>query len=71
VIVTLDEACAVTADPEAPSGVSAEGKPAPIRVKPSARRGAGCCAAEGTPGSPLAMSAAVAMLLLRRRHAAP
>jgi len=70
VIVTLDETCAVTADPEAPSGVSAEAKPAPIRVKPSARRG-GCCAAQSTPGSPLAMSAAVAVLLLRRRRPAP
>jgi hypothetical protein len=67
VIVTLDEACAVTADPEAPSGVSAEGKPAPIRAPSSSRRG-GCCAAQSTPGSPLAMSAAVAVLLLRRRR---
>ena len=68
-IVTLDDACTVTADPEAPSGVSAEGKPAPLRARPSGRRGGGgCCAAQSTPGSPLAMSLAVLGLLRFRRR---
>jgi MYXO-CTERM domain-containing protein len=49
--------------------VSAEGKPAPLRVRPSGRRsGGGCCAAQSTPGSPLAMSLAVLGLLRFRRR---
>jgi len=67
VIVTLDDACSVTVDPEAPSGVSAEGKPAPLRSKPSPRR-SGCCGAQSTPGSPIAMSVAVLGLMRRRRR---
>jgi hypothetical protein len=67
VIVTLDDACTVTADPEAPSGVSAEGKPAPIRGKSNSRRG-GCCGAQAAPGSPIAMSAVMVGLLRRRRR---
>lgn len=68
VIVTLDEACAVTADPEEPSGVSAEGKPAPVH-KPRIRRG-GCCRLQTTPGSPIAMSLVVLTVLWRRRRRA-
>jgi len=68
VIVTLDEACAVTADPEEPNGVSAEGKPAPVPGKSRVRRG-GCCGAQSTPGSPLAMSLVVLVVLWRRRRA--
>jgi hypothetical protein len=68
VIVTLDAACAVAADPEEPGSVSAAGKPAPIpRNKPGVRRG-GCCGAQTTPGSPVVMSLAVIGLLLRRRR---
>jgi uncharacterized protein (TIGR03382 family) len=67
VIVTLDEACAVAPDPEEPSGVSAEGKPAPVPGKSRVRRG-GCCGAQSTPGSPLAMSVVVLALLWRRRR---
>jgi uncharacterized protein (TIGR03382 family) len=67
VIVTLDEACAVAPDLEEPSGVSAEGKPAPLRGKSRLRRG-GCCGAQSTPGSPLAMSLVVLALLWRRRR---
>jgi uncharacterized protein (TIGR03382 family) len=66
-IVTLDDACAVTADPEQPSGVSAERKPAPLRPRSHQRR-AGCCGAQATPGPPLAMSVVVFALLLRRRR---
>jgi len=66
VIVMLDEACAVTADPEEPSGVSAEGKPAPVH-KPRIRRG-GCCRLQTTPGSPVAMSLVVLTVLWRRRR---
>ena len=65
-IVTLDDACAVTADAEQPRGVSAEGKPAAVRRKPSQRPG-GCCGAQSAPGSPLAMSFVVLMVLWRRR----
>jgi uncharacterized protein (TIGR03382 family) len=66
-IVTLDDACAVTADPEEPRGVTAEGKPAaPVRTKPSPRHG-GCCGAQSAPGSPLAMSFVVLAVLWRRR----
>jgi hypothetical protein len=67
VIVTLDDACAVAADPEEPSGVSGERKPAPVRSKSRVRRG-GCCGAQSTPGSPLAMSVVVVALLWRRRR---
>jgi len=69
VIVTLDNGCTVTADPEEPNGVSAEGKPAPVPSKPSARR-SGCCGAQSTPGSPIAMSVVVLALLWRRRSRA-
>lgn len=68
VIVTLDDACAVTADPEEPNGVPAEGKPAAVPKKARVRRGGGCCRAETTPGSPLAMAAVVLVLLGRRRR---
>ena len=67
VIVTLDDACAVTPDLEAPSGASAEGKPAALRAR-SRVRGGGCCGAQSTPGSPLAMSVVVLALLWRRRR---
>jgi len=66
VIVTLDEACTVTADPEEPNGVSAEGKPTVLRSKRTTRRG-GCCRAQTTPDASLPMSALVLALLRRRR----
>jgi len=69
-IVTLDASCAVTVDPEAANAASAVGtKPPPMPPKGKPRR-SGCCGAQATPGSPLAMSAAVALLLLRRRQRA-
>jgi MYXO-CTERM domain-containing protein len=67
VIVTLDAACAVAADPEQPNGVSAESKPVAPRRTPSPRRG-GCCGAQNAPGSPLAMSLVVLVVLWRRRR---
>jgi uncharacterized protein (TIGR03382 family) len=69
VIATLDDACAVTADPQEPSGMSAERKPAPVPARSRARR-SGCCGAQSTPGSPIAMTVVVLALLLRRRRAA-
>jgi hypothetical protein len=72
VIVTLDEACAVTADPAESSAASDEVKPtprpAPVGERPQARRG-GCCRAQTTPGSPIAMSLVVLAVLWRRRRA--
>lgn len=68
VIVTLDEACTVTADPEEPNGVSAEGKPTVLRSKRTSRRG-GCCRAQTTPDGSIAMSALVLAVLWRRRRA--
>jgi len=68
VIATLDDACAAIADPEEPNGVSAEGKAGPLR-RPTPARRSGCCGAQSTPGSPLAMSAVVLLLLWRRRTA--
>jgi hypothetical protein len=66
-IATLDDACAVAPDPEQPSGVSAEGKPAPVPGKQRVRRG-GCCGAQSTPGSPIAMSLVLILLLRRRKR---
>ncbi|HZJ64582.1 MAG TPA: MYXO-CTERM sorting domain-containing protein [Kofleriaceae bacterium] len=66
VIVALDDACAVTPDPEQPSGVSAEGKPAAVPARQRVRR-SGCCGAQSTPGSPIAMSLVLLALLRRRR----
>lgn len=67
VIATLDAACAVMPDPAEPSGTSAERKAGPLRSRSTARRG-GCCGAQSTPGSPIAMSAIVFAVLLRRRR---
>ncbi|HEV7554803.1 MAG TPA: MYXO-CTERM sorting domain-containing protein, partial [Kofleriaceae bacterium] len=63
-VVTLDETCAVKADPE---GASAAGgsKPGLRTVRPS--RG-GCCGAEAAPGSSIAMTLVVGVIALRRRR---
>ena len=64
-IVTLDASCAVAVDPLAESAASAVGtKPPPIRKRASARR-SGCCGAQTTPGSPIAMTLVVAWIVLR------
>jgi MYXO-CTERM domain-containing protein len=72
VIIALDDHCTVTADPEEPHGESAEGKPraVPVRSKGEVRP-SGCCAAQGTPGSPLMLGALVLGLVWRRRRRAP
>ncbi len=68
VIMTLDHACVVSADPEAANAASAVGtKPPPVRGKSKPRR-SGCCGAQTTPSSPIAMAVVVAALLLRRRR---
>ena len=68
VIVTLDETCKVTVDPAADGASSAAGaKPRPIRKQAAVRR-SGCCAAQTTPGSPIAMTIVVALVVLRRRR---
>ena len=64
-IITLDAACAIAADPAEPSGASAEGKPAPVSGKTRVQR-SGCCGAQGSPGSPIAMSLVVLGLVRRR-----
>ncbi len=69
-IVTLDAACGVVVDPSSASVASAAG------TKPSARRPStnartqrnGCCGAQSTPGSPIAMSMVVIGIVRRRRR---
>ena len=69
VVVTLDDACAVAADLEEPSGVSAERKP-PAQLRKSQPRRAGCCGAQTTPSAPVGLSLVVLALVLRRRRRA-
>jgi uncharacterized protein (TIGR03382 family) len=65
-IFALDPQCAVTVDPASASATSAAGtKPTPMRNK-SAR--SGCCGAQTTPGSPLAMTLVVLAIVLRGRR---
>jgi len=70
VIVTLDDACAVAADPVQPSGISAEAKPAPVPAhgKAGVRRG-GCCSAQADPGSAIVLGTGLLALITRRRRA--
>ena len=66
-LVTLDNACAVAADPQAASAATAIGtKPAPIRGGKTKR--SGCCGAQTTPESPLALAVLTLGLVLRRRR---
>lgn len=68
-IVTLDAACAVTLDPASGNAMSAVGtKPAPVRLPSSQSRRSGCCNAQTTPGSPIAMTLIVGAIALRRRR---
>ena len=66
-IAVVDEACAVTPDPAAPSAATAiQGKPAAM---PNAgKRRGGCCAAEASPGASAGMTLVVLPVLLRRRR---
>jgi hypothetical protein len=66
-VFTLDDACQLTLDPEAPSAASAIGtKPRGSGNARSAR--SGCCGAQTTPESSLAMAFVVALVLRRRRQ---
>ena len=71
-IVTLDAACAVVVDPSSASVTSAVGtRPPPIRSSSGRTQRSGCCGAQTTPGSPIAMSLIVIGIVLRRRRAMP
>ncbi|HWO24770.1 MAG TPA: hypothetical protein VNO30_38780 [Kofleriaceae bacterium] len=67
-VVQLDEACAVTVDPEVeralPSGTRPGPRPQP--TSPTSKRG--CCGAQTSPEAPLATAVLVGVLLLRRRR---
>jgi hypothetical protein len=63
-IVTLDQDCNVTIDPEAPAASATNTKATGTRVH-SPR--SGCCGAQATPTSPIAMALVVGLVLLRRR----
>lgn len=67
-IVTVDATCAVAADVEEASAASDAGKPAAIPKPVHRRSGGGCCGAQHAPGSPVAMSLVVLVLLGRRRR---
>ena len=70
IVVSLDAACAITVDPEAASVASASGtRPAPPSASGTHAPRSGCCAAQSTPGSPIAMTLIVLAILLRRRRA--
>lgn len=63
-VFALDSTCNVTLDAEAPAA-SAAGTRVPRTASRTPR--AGCCGAEATPGSALAMALVVLALVLRRR----
>jgi hypothetical protein len=70
-VVSIDGACNVSADPEAASAAAAIGtRPSPVHKPGATTRRAGCCGAQTTPSSPIATSALVGVLLLRRRKRA-
>ncbi len=70
-IATLDTTCVLTIDPATASAHSAIGtKPsrAPRGSAPEPRSSrAGCCGAQTTPGSPIAMAIVVLAIVLRRK----
>lgn len=64
-IVMLDDACTATREVEAAAASATAGAPPrPLRKQASTRR-SGCCAAQTTPGSPIAMTLLVAWVLFR------
>lgn len=67
-IVEIDEACKISVDPEAVHAASAIGTRPPRVAGQSRTKRTGCCGAQTSPGSPVAMSAFVGALLLRRRR---
>ena len=68
-IVTIDQACAVTADLDAPNAGSAIGsKPPAAMHSNNANRRSGCCEAGSASSAPLALIC-MALVLRRRRRA--
>jgi hypothetical protein len=65
-VVTLDAQCNVTSDPEAGAGSAIALRPVTKAEVRSPR--AGCCGAQTTPGSPIAMTVVVGVIVLRRRR---
>lgn len=69
VIVTLDAACAVVVDPASANVASAAGTKPPGRPSASVRtKSGGCCGAQSSPSSPVAMSVIVIGIVVRRRR---
>lgn len=67
-IFALDDHCAITADPEAPSGAITDGKPVPAPGKTRIHR-SGCCSTTRSPGASLALATLVLGFVRRRRRA--
>ncbi|CAN5921663.1 hypothetical protein BH11MYX3_BH11MYX3_24870 [soil metagenome] len=68
VVLSLDAACAITIDAEAASAASAVGtRPTPPAGAARSPR-SGCCGAQSTPGSPIAMTLVVLAIVLRRKR---
>lgn len=70
-VLVLDDHCAITPDPEAPSqsGLSTHSAgPAPPSTPRDVRAArSGCCGAQATPSSPVAITVLVLGMVLRRR----
>ena len=67
-VVTVDASCLVAVDPEAASATPAAGtRPAPPASTSNRSKRSGCCGAQSTPGSPIAMTLVVLAIVLRRR----
>jgi uncharacterized protein (TIGR03382 family) len=67
-VVQLDEACAVTVDPEVERAVVGGTRPGRRPQPPAPTSKRGCCGAQTSPEAPLAMAVLVGVLLLRRRR---
>ncbi|MBA3456192.1 MAG: hypothetical protein H0T42_24040 [Deltaproteobacteria bacterium] len=68
-ILTLDAACAVVVDPASASTATAAGtKPPPIRSSGARTQRSGCCGAQTTPSSPIALAVIVMGIVVRRRR---